>query len=429
MGTRMGKAPGSQESSAVALREGHAMTFRNLASQILDHDLCARCGACVAACPSGYLHIEDDAMPSFAPAGADAIALCGDCDLCTEICPGFDPATPASERQMFGRSRSPDERWTGIRRRTLSVRCVEQRVLQRAASGGAGTALMLAALRGGLVGGVVVIGRDEQRPWVPKAVVTDCEDTVVECAQSTYCIAPNLQRLADAPWDRLGLTCMPCEAQALRKMQVHGVPAAQRARFSVELACASSTRIAGTEHLIKNRLDVALEEVDDVRYRDGPYPGEFVVRTNDARTHRLPFWELVEEFKSFKTHRCQACPDWWSGVADVSICDGDPNIFKTSREGGQRAKTSTVVSRTEEGDRLIDTACELDLLEAEPTEFVAEESLGLMRKRNRYTTKLRDSDKPVPRAPAADADELETLSDEELIERMSAPSTRPGEQA
>ena len=39
------------------------MGFLDLKSEILDQDMCTRCGACVAVCPPGLLSISDDHMP------------------------------------------------------------------------------------------------------------------------------------------------------------------------------------------------------------------------------------------------------------------------------------------------------------------------------------------------------------------------------
>ena len=49
--------------------------------------------------------------------------------------------------------------------------------------------------------------------------------------------------------------------------------------MAVEIACASSTKLAGTEYLITEKLGIPLNEVAELRYREGEYPGEFTVTT------------------------------------------------------------------------------------------------------------------------------------------------------
>ena len=259
------------------------MGFLDLKSEILDHDMCARCGACVAVCPPGWLAIGGDSTP--VPTIDPEAMECGTCSLCLDVCPGKDTATPRSEVNIFGRSRTPAERWTGIFRQSLVLTSTDPRVLQGAAAGGAGTTLMLTALRSGLADAVIVVGRDADRPWVPQALITDSEDEVIRCGQTSYCLTPNLQLLRDPRYSRIALVGVPCEIQAVRKMQ-NLVPlpeVAEKIVLTVEIACASSTKLAGTEFLITEKLGIPLEDVVEMRYRDGEYPGEFAVKTRDGQ--------------------------------------------------------------------------------------------------------------------------------------------------
>ena len=56
---------------------------------------------------------------------------------------------------------------------------------------------------------------------------------------------------------------------------------------------------------------------------------------------------------AYKTHRCIVCGDWWSGLADISISDGDPNIYASSQSGARPPRQSIVITRTaaRRGDR------------------------------------------------------------------------------
>ena len=395
------------------------MPFLDLKSEILDQDMCTRCGACVAVCPPGLLSISDDRMP--VPALDPEAMPCAECSLCLDVCPGKDTATPASESRIFGRSRTPAERWTGIFRRSLVLTSTNPRVLAGAAAGGAGTTLMLTALRSGLADAVIVVGRDAQRPWVPAALITDSEDEVIRCGQTSYCLTPNLQLLRDPRFKRIALIGVPCEVQAVRKMQnLDPLPeVAEKIVLAVEIACASSTKLAGTEYLITEKLGIKLHDVAEMRYREGEYPGQFTVKTRDGTRKSLPFFEVVDEFKRHKTHRCLVCGDWWSGLADVSISDGDPNIYASSQSGAKPPRQSIVMTRTEEGEKIVQAAVQLGLATVTPRPFVAEENLGLQRKRFRYASFAEGMPNRVP-TPPVDYEETETLlSDTEVINRMS----------
>jgi len=395
------------------------MPFSDLKREILDQDMCTPCGACVAVCPSAWLTLSKDQVPipTLAP---DALS-CGSCTLCLDVCPGRDTATPAAETRLFGRTRTREERWTGIFRESLHLTSIEPRVRASAAAGGAGSSLLLAALRSKLADAVIVIGRDAERPWVPAALITDDEDMVIRCAQTSYCITPNLQRLRDAGNARVALVGVPCEIQAIRKMQ--GIlpcpPAADKVVLTLEIACASNTKLAGTEHLITQKLGIPLREVRDVRYRDGEYPGEFAVRTADGTRHTLPFHELVDEFKKFKTHRCLTCGDWWSGIADVSISDGDPNIYASSQSGAKMPRQSKVMVRTARGEEIVRLAVDLGMVQVTPSTFVPEENLGLQRKRFRHAAFMQSMPDRVPTPPVDYTETDPLLTDAEVITRMN----------
>ncbi len=395
------------------------MGFVELKSEILDQDMCARCGACVAICPPGLLAINDDQMP--VPLVEPEAMSCEDCSLCLDVCPGKDTATPASEARIFGRTRTPSERWTGIFRQSLVLTSTNPRVLSGAAAGGAGTTLMLTALRSGLADAVIVIGRDASRPWVPVALITDSEDDVIRCGQTSYCLTPNLQLLRDPRFKRIALVGVPCEIQAVSKMQ-NLVPlpdVAEKVVLTVEIACASSTKLAGTEFLITEKLGFKLQDVAEMRYREGEYPGSFTVKTRDGQQGSLPFFEVVDEFKRHKTHRCLVCADWWSGLADVSISDGDPNIYASSQSGAKPPRQSIVMTRTEQGEKIVQAAVQLGLATVRSRGFISEDNLGLQRKRFRYAAFAESMPNRVPTPPIAYEETETLLTDTEVIDRMS----------
>ena len=396
------------------------MGFLDLKSEILDQDMCTRCGACVAVCPPGLLAISDDRMP--VPLVEPEAMSCGDCSLCLDVCPGKDTATPASEGRLFGRSRTPAERWTGIFRQSLVLTSTNPRVLSGAAAGGAGTTLMLTALRSGLADAVIVVGRDANRPWVPQALITDSEDEVIRCGQTSYCLTPNLQLLRDPRFKRIALVGVPCEIQAVRKMQnlvpLPGGGREGRAGGGNCLRLEHQARRHRISHHRETRHPAATTW-PKCGTGEGEYPGEFTVKTRDGERRSLPFFEVVDEFKRHKTHRCLVCGDWWSGLADVSISDGDPNIYASSQSGAKPPRQSIVMTRTAQGEKIVQAAVQLGLATVRSRAFISEDNLGLQRKRFRYASFAEAMPNRVP-TPPVDYEETETLlTDTEVIDRMS----------
>jgi coenzyme F420 hydrogenase subunit beta len=142
------------------------MGFANLRADVLDADLCASCGACVAACPQDLLRISiDEPIVSMRADSTDDD--CGGCDLCTEICPGRHTGVQASEVRVYGRERTSRERWTGPYWSAFFAQAGDPAVLHAASAGGATTTLLVTALRTSMIDAALVVGRDEERPWIP----------------------------------------------------------------------------------------------------------------------------------------------------------------------------------------------------------------------------------------------------------------------
>ncbi|MCY8952470.1 Coenzyme F420 hydrogenase/dehydrogenase, beta subunit C-terminal domain [Bacillus cereus] len=398
------------------------MSFLTLQTDIINEELCTSCGLCVSACPKDLIRLDNNSvpLPYFTDSLNVANDICQECNICSKVCPGYDTGSIKSDQRLFGRERSEEERWIGIYKNSYQLSTKDEAVLQKVAAGGAGTTLGIVALKENLVDAMLVVGRDEERPWVPKAFLTNSIEKVIECAQSSYCITPNLHLLKDTEFKRIGIVGVPCQIQGIQKLlNEKNDPLlknlASKIVFTIELGCASSTSLAGTEHLITELLGIDLNDVETMKYREGTYPGEFMVRTYDKTEHFLPFYRLVEEFKKFKTFRCLTCPDWWSGIADISISDGDPNIFDTSFNGEKPKPSSTTIVRTEFGSQLINLAKEKGYIDLWEYKFT--NNLGLERKRQRYRYYQTKTDKKIPVSSGMDENFEVILSDDEVIKR------------
>lgn len=405
------------------------MTFQQLQKDVLDPDLCTVCGACQLVCPAAVIGFDGLAPVLTVASWTDTD--CGDCGDCLDVCPGADPATPAAEERLFGRHRTLDERWTGIYSEVVAGYSLDPAVFEASASGGTLTALLQTAMTALGVDVVLSMGRDPDEPWRAAPALVRDPAQLTETAQSTYQLAPYLGALRPVmeaePDARVALTGVACHIQALRKLQALDTAAGRWARdhvvLAIEPACSSSTRPEGTAAVIRERAEVPLDSVVRLRYREGEYPGDMSIRTDDGVDHRVPFWRAVREFAGNKTHRCLSCGDWMSGLADVSVSDGDPNIFAASVDGGGQPKHGRVFVRTAAGAEALSQGRAHGLLTHSPVDLVGL-NLGLERKRNRRASYER-SGTPTPVGPIPGfREDLEIVPDERWIAASAAEEQR-----
>lgn len=396
------------------------MSFSSLKKNIVDQDLCTSCGLCISVCPGNILVFSDDGIVPVPvlKSETEGINSCSRCGLCEKVCAGYDSRTNVSETAIFGTSRTQEERWTGIYINAYQLAAKNLHILRRAGSGGAGTVLAITALKEKIVDAILVVGRDTEKPWTSKAMFIDSAEKAVLYAQTTYCITPNLHLLRDIPYKKIGIIGLPCQIQAVRKlMHIKNDPEAEKVyskiTFLIELACSSNTTREGTEYIIADLLKIPLKEVAEVRYREGGYPGNFMVKTKDKKKYYYPFYKMVEEFKNFKTFRCNVCPDWWSGLADISIADGAPDIYALSKQGQKYKPSSTVLTRTDTGQKLINLAYKNGLIYLHNDLFI--NNLGLERKRQRYRAYMNLSERKIPIPPGKDNYYDSILTDEEVL--------------
>ncbi|MBV1855774.1 Coenzyme F420 hydrogenase/dehydrogenase, beta subunit C-terminal domain [Catellatospora sp. NEAU-YM18] len=399
---------------------GLAMPYSVLREEVLDRGLCASCGACELVCPAEAIRFDGLQVTIAQPSFTDAD--CGTCNACAAVCPGADPATPHIEQALFGRTRTPQERWLGIYEQAYGGHALDDELFARSASGGSITALLQASMTALDVEAVLTMGRRPDDRWCASPTLDREPAALVRQAQSTYQIAPYLGALrplrTSYPKTRIAMSALPCHVQAMRKLQQLDSPEGEWARSSVvlliELACSSGTTPDGTRSLVEEVVGIPAETVVEIRYRDGAYPGGIKILASDGREHRLPFWRAVRHFADAKTHRCLSCGDWMSGVADVSVCDGDPNIFEASFSRPAADKHGQILVRTPAGSAVLQHAVANGLIRAWPLSAQAT-NLGLARKRNRRAQYELDG-AAIPAGPIpGNVESIEPQPDDQFI--------------
>lgn len=166
-----------------------------------------------------------------------------------------------------------------------------------------------------------------------------------------------------AEQSRFAFVGLPCQVAGLR-MAMAADPALRRRCVAVIAAfCGGYNTFRGIAWYLE-RFGVAADEVAEIRYRDGAWPGTITVQTKDGRTIRdIPRvrgntrWGVLRYLSAFQgswmLKRCRICPDQIGDFADIAV--GDPHLprFRMRVEADGGAGWSAMLTRTETGERLV----------------------------------------------------------------------------
>ena len=317
--------------------------FENsLLTEVVEAGRCASCGTCVVACPFGCLELAKG-KPSL-------VKECKVCGICAQACPRYNWAMEKAEAFTFGRIRNPQEEF-GVYRRIVASQAKPSDILKVRQDGGAATAMLVAALKNGLIDGAVVSGKSQEKPFLPVPILATTPEKIVESAGTKYTCSSALLALPEVLKQKktqVAFVGTPCQIQAVRKMQMNNVKRMSAPiKYLVGLMCSECFDYEGLmEGHIKGKLGINLNDITKMNIK-----GKMLV-TTPAGTTAIP----LADIKQYVRTSCAVCEDFSSELADVSV-------------GGLGLDgwTFTII-RTEKGEELFTNAEKTGFLESKPIE-------------------------------------------------------------
>ena len=302
--------------------------FRLLQRECINSGLCYECGLCASVCPAKAIELK---MYDWGR-NPELIGRCTDeaCTRCYDVCAAKLVPVSAMEKRFFGRGRRMDtvEKVGGVCRFVGTGCAVDPEIREIGVSGGVATSLMIFALEKGYVDGCVLAGWDAEKPWLAKAYVATSKKDVIACSGSKYQPHPQLLGIREAyemGLKKIAVSATPCHAQSLRKMMMNedfadisGIIRLISCNF-----CAAHWALAGTKWLLKTWLGVDMEDVREMNYRTGAFPGTMRVRTKDGQIHEKAFVRSggVAQLGRFTPEECRICLEKVSYAGDVVFGD------------------------------------------------------------------------------------------------------------
>jgi len=321
----------------------------SLKKDVVSSRQCVGCATCVVVCPFNCLDYNEG-QPRL-------VKKCETCGICPQVCPKYDWSWSKAEEFVFERQKGESEEF-GIYRRLILAQATDKKVLEKCQDGGAVTALLIYALRDGIIEGVALSGLAADKPLYPMPKLATTPKEVLENAGTRYSYSPNMLALQEGVKQKkksLAFVGTPCQIQAIRKIQMLPLKKySNPLQFTVGLMCTESFTYDGFfEKHLKENMGLDLSNIEKMNIK-GNVLGS--LKSGEVKSVSL------SESKQYTRESCHLCSDFSAELADISA-------------GGLGLSGWTfVILRTEKGKKIFDGAVEAGMLR---TRAVDEEPFAL----------------------------------------------------
>jgi coenzyme F420 hydrogenase subunit beta len=292
-------------------------SFKDLAKEVVEKGMCAKCGGCISFCSAGELNaleMGENELPRYM--NEDNCLKCGICYL---ICPRTDTLN-VELQEKFG--------WKppiGDFQRVTSAQTINKEVKEICTDGGVVTSLLLYLLDRNLINGAVVSKKTGR--FARKAVIARKPEELIEAAGSTFSGSLHLEELGgkyttytpilstvkslEKKYLRdLAVVGTPCQINAIRKMQCLGILPAHLIKYTIGLFCVGNFSFDDiAREKLEKKLDVNLEDVVKLNIKD-----DFIITLTKGVTIHVPLEEVYDVVRP----ACFTCRDFSNEYADIS---------------------------------------------------------------------------------------------------------------
>jgi coenzyme F420 hydrogenase subunit beta len=273
------------------------------------------------------------------------------------------------ERELFGNTQP--NRFLGVVRGAFLAYAADRETRESASSGGVVTALSLHLRSAGAVNGVLCYTRHESEPWRGWGRIARTEAEIREAAQSRYHLSPMNTALAslDGLEGEYAYIGIPCQVHGLWKLRGAGWSPKASLGPVIGIYCGNNLYFEATRVILTKLGVKRLEDIEELSYREGAWPGNFSVKTCDGRLRSIPKHEFNQVIPFYINKRCLFCIDLTNELTDLSVGDG------WAREGSREGGYSIVLTRTERGEQLLRQAADDGVVHLEQINIEAAERM------------------------------------------------------
>ncbi|MBP9838576.1 MAG: Coenzyme F420 hydrogenase/dehydrogenase, beta subunit C-terminal domain [Proteobacteria bacterium] len=333
--------------------------LRSLA-QIIENDLCHRCGSCIGICPTGVLGVDSEEFPV-----VKNLSACTDCDLCVKVCPGDEFNVPQFTEELYPEKPDIKDVYGSFINGYLS-HSTDPVIREKSTSGGFVSALLMSLIENGEIDGALVIAADPETKFkgIPKIART--KEEIFAATKSKYAIVPTntaLKEIREVP-GRYAIVGLPCQIHGYHKAKELDKRIKERVVLTIGLLCHAAIEHDPLKLLFENLGDEK-KEVERFIYRVEKHPGSSYAVMKDGRYVPVLFpkakgyqptaIEMMNIlYRLYTPMRCMTCYDSMVEFADIAV--GDPWMPTPSSEIDFYKGFSYLITRSERGEKMLHKA-------------------------------------------------------------------------
>lgn len=312
--------------------------FEDLKKEVIDTDLCTRCGTCIGVCPTKTLAYQECRI-------VDAKKQCIKCGKCSASCPGKEFSMNQWAEKLFQKPYDV-KNLLGDYKVIWNAYSRTDEIRSTGASGGVITQLLIDLLRENVIEGVACLRKKEGTAYEFEPFIATNEEQIISAAQSKYIIIPMNQVIQNLKQSgkKAAFVGLPCQIQGMRKAMEHDIWLKEHIVVLISLFCGFNMESEATDYLIA-QSGIKKSEIETLsyRYKKGKDTG-FYIKSKDGRDffvnkHGYTFLNLI-----YSPKRCWKCFDYSGEFSDISVGD--------AWEKGQG--WSRVIVRTERGNNVFE---------------------------------------------------------------------------
>lgn len=327
--------------------------FDELKKLVIDQGICSGCSTCAAFCER--IALDEDGQACLAEGAECNINIgaiqCSDEGTCYDVCPMVSFSKPELEKEFFGEVRKDSD--LGYYRKIVAARSKKKDILKNAQDGGAVTSILAAALEAKLIDANVVTSRSDE--WDTSADLATKKEDLIAGAGTKYVRAPTTMKFGQSIRDarRIALVGTGCQTlgatRALTSLLKDTIEKTKESETPLDftligLFCFENFPYGCIKDALEREFDVKIGDI----VKTDITRGKFIITKKDGTTDKKP----VKTFDECVPEACNLCTNFTSEFSDISV-----------GSVGTDDGWSTVIVRTEKGEKLLENAVKLGYLE------------------------------------------------------------------